>query len=105
MFGALVDGTIAPRIPLRPNSSLSPPRRRWRKFLIHSLRLTYTNLTGRFLGSKHRRGSKDKPTADRNSTRALDISPGTAIAKIENGIPQTGKNQALVLAADLIWHF
>ncbi len=37
--------------------------------------------------------------------RALDISPGTAISNIEKGIPQTGKNQALVLAADLIWHF
>ena len=37
--------------------------------------------------------------------RALDISPGAAIANIQNGIPQTGKRQALVLAADLIWHF
>lgn len=38
-------------------------------------------------------------------TRALDISPGAAIANIQNGVPQTGKTQALVLAADLIWHF
>lgn len=37
--------------------------------------------------------------------RALDISPGAAIANIENGAPQTGKTQALVLAADIIWHF
>jgi hypothetical protein len=37
--------------------------------------------------------------------RALDISPGAAIANIEKGIPQTGKSQALVLAADLIWHY
>lgn len=105
MFGALVDGTIVPPHPSSTQFQPDPPRPRRTKFLIHSLRLTYANLTGRFLGSKHRRGSKDKPTADRNSTRALDISPGTAIAKIENGIPQTGKNQALVLAADLIWHF
>ncbi len=37
--------------------------------------------------------------------RALDISPGAAIANIENGVLQTGKSQALVIAADLIWHF
>lgn len=37
--------------------------------------------------------------------RGLDISPGTAIANIQNGQPQSGKTQALVLAADLIWHF
>jgi hypothetical protein len=37
--------------------------------------------------------------------RALDISPGSAIANIQNGRPQTGKSQALVLAADIIWHF
>ncbi len=38
-------------------------------------------------------------------TRALDISPGSAIQNIQNGIPQTGKTQSLTLAADLIWHF
>lgn len=38
-------------------------------------------------------------------TKALDISPGSAIANIQNGRPQTGKTQALVLAADIIWHF
>jgi hypothetical protein len=37
--------------------------------------------------------------------RALDIAPGSAVANVENGIPQTGKSQALILAADLIWHF
>jgi hypothetical protein len=37
--------------------------------------------------------------------RALEIAPGSAIADIENGVPQTGKNQALNLASDLIWHF
>jgi hypothetical protein len=37
--------------------------------------------------------------------RALDIAPGSAIANLENGLPQTGKNQALILASDLIWHF
>lgn len=37
--------------------------------------------------------------------RALDIAPGSAIANIQNGLPQTGKTQALTLAADLIWHF
>ncbi|MHB8301453.1 MAG: hypothetical protein ACYDC6_01255 [Acidobacteriaceae bacterium] len=37
--------------------------------------------------------------------RALNLSSGTAIANIGKGIPQTGKDQALVLAADSIWHF
>jgi hypothetical protein len=37
--------------------------------------------------------------------KPLDISPGSAIANIQNGVPQTGKTQALILAADLIWHF
>ena len=37
--------------------------------------------------------------------RALDIAPGSAIANMQNGLPQTGKAQALTLAADLIWHF
>ena len=37
--------------------------------------------------------------------RALDISPGSAVANLQNGIHQTGKTQDLILAADLIWHF
>jgi len=37
--------------------------------------------------------------------RALNISPGSAVANLQNGIHQTGKTQDLILAADLIWHF
>jgi len=37
--------------------------------------------------------------------RALDIAPGSAVSNIQNGLPQTGKTQAITLAADLIWHF
>ena len=37
--------------------------------------------------------------------RALDIAPGSAVANVQNGVPQTGKTQAITLAADLIWHF
>ncbi len=37
--------------------------------------------------------------------KALDISPGSAVANLQNGIHQTGKTQDLILAADLIWHF
>ncbi|AXC13386.1 Protein of unknown function DUF1597 [Acidisarcina polymorpha] len=37
--------------------------------------------------------------------RALNTAPGSAPAHLENGIPQTGKNYAVTLAADLIWHF
>ena len=36
---------------------------------------------------------------------ALDIAPGSAVSNLENGLPQTGKTQALTLAADLIYHF
>jgi len=37
--------------------------------------------------------------------KALDIAPGSAVANLENGLPQTGKTQAVTFAADLIWHF
>jgi hypothetical protein len=37
--------------------------------------------------------------------RALDIAPGSAVANVQNGNPQTGKTYAGTLAADLIWHF
>jgi hypothetical protein len=37
--------------------------------------------------------------------RALNTAPGSAPATLENGNPQTGKNYAGTLAADLIWHF
>lgn len=37
--------------------------------------------------------------------KALDIAPGAAIANLENGVNQTGKTQALIFAADLIFHF
>lgn len=55
---------------------------------MHSFSPCYANFSGK-----------------RICARALDIAPGSAIANIENGIPQTGKTQALILAADLIWHF
>jgi Putative beta-barrel porin-2, OmpL-like. bbp2 len=37
--------------------------------------------------------------------KALDIAPGSAVANLQNGNPQTGKTYAATLAADLIWHF
>jgi hypothetical protein len=37
--------------------------------------------------------------------RPLDIAPGSAVSNLENGLPQTGKTQALTLAADIIYHF
>lgn len=37
--------------------------------------------------------------------RPLDISPGSAVSNLENGLTQTGKTQAITLAADLIWHY
>jgi Putative beta-barrel porin-2, OmpL-like. bbp2 len=37
--------------------------------------------------------------------RALDISPGSAVANLQNGNYQQGKTYAGTLAADLIWHF
>ncbi len=37
--------------------------------------------------------------------KALNISPGSAVANLQNGVHQTGKTQDLILAADLIWHF
>ncbi len=37
--------------------------------------------------------------------RALNIAPGSAVANLQNGNPQTGKTYAATLAADLIWHF
>ena len=37
--------------------------------------------------------------------RALNTAPGSAPSNLENGNPQTGKNYAGTLAADLIWHF
>jgi hypothetical protein len=37
--------------------------------------------------------------------KALDIAPGSAVANLQNGLPQTGKTYATTLAADLIWHF
>jgi hypothetical protein len=37
--------------------------------------------------------------------KALDIAPGSAVANLQNGNPQTGKTYAGTLAADLIWHF
>lgn len=41
----------------------------------------------------------------RYGARPLNIAPGASIANIQNGKLQTGKTQALILAADLIWHF
>jgi hypothetical protein len=37
--------------------------------------------------------------------RGLNIAPGSAVANLENGNPQTGKTYGATLAADLIWHF
>jgi hypothetical protein len=37
--------------------------------------------------------------------KGLDIAPGSAVANLQNGNPQTGKTYAATLAADLIWHF
>jgi hypothetical protein len=37
--------------------------------------------------------------------KGLDIAPGSAVANLQNGLPQKGKTQALTLASDLIWHF
>lgn len=45
------------------------------------------------------------PAGGKVCLRALDIAPGSAVSNVENGLPQTGKTQAITLAADLIWHF
>lgn len=41
----------------------------------------------------------------RYGLKALNIAPGSAVANLQNGNAQTGKTTALILAADLIWHF
>ena len=45
------------------------------------------------------------PAGGKVCLKALDIAPGSAWPNVENGTPQTGKTQAITLAADLIWHF
>jgi len=37
--------------------------------------------------------------------RSLNTLQGTAVSRLQNGLPQTGKTYGATLAADLIWHF